>query len=64
MIGRTATGWAYECRSEDFGATWTELTRSPALRNPEAQHTITPQYLHALQRLFGLDEQESQARDE
>ena len=36
MIGRTATGWAYESRSNDFGASWSKLSRCPALRNPEA----------------------------
>ncbi len=41
MIGRTATGWAYQSRSDDFGSTWSEPARFRALRNPEAPVYLT-----------------------
>ncbi len=41
QIGRTANGWAYETRSDDYGSTWTQPTRCPAFRNPLAPVHIT-----------------------
>jgi predicted neuraminidase len=41
MMGRTATGWAYESRSADFGTTWKDLVRSNSVRNPEAPVYLT-----------------------
>jgi len=40
MMARTATGWSYECRSEDGGCTWTDPARS-AVPNPLAPCVLT-----------------------
>jgi len=40
MMARTATGWLYECRSEDGGSTWTNPARS-TVPNPLAPPVLT-----------------------
>ena len=40
MMARTATGWLYECRSEDGGSTWTDPARS-VVPNPLAPPALT-----------------------
>jgi Neuraminidase (sialidase) len=40
LMARTSTGWLYECRSDDYGSTWSEPVRS-SVPNPIAPPVLT-----------------------